>query len=67
MEAIWNANPTINMLYCFEDGNCFVRRSDAAAYSKTTGSEYVVKLRSNLVKEQSEQTEIKPQPTKNKK
>lgn len=60
MEAIWNANPTVSMLYCFEDGNCFVKRSDAAAYSKTTGLEYVVKLRPKT------ESEIKPQTIKTK-
>ena len=50
MEAIWNANPTVNMLYCFEDGNCFLKHGDAAAHAKTTGAAYTVKMRNEEVK-----------------
>lgn len=45
MEAIWNANPTVNMLYCFEDGNCFIKHSEAASYAQSTNNAYVVKVR----------------------
>jgi hypothetical protein len=45
MEAIWNANPNINTLFCFEDGNCFVKHGDAASHAKTTGATYVIKVR----------------------
>jgi hypothetical protein len=45
MEAIWNANPTVNMLYCFEDGNCFIKHGEAASYAKETGAAYTVKMR----------------------
>jgi hypothetical protein len=55
MEAIWNANPTVNMLYCFEDGNCFIKHSEAASYAQSTNNAYVVKVR---------ETEIEKQPTK---
>ena len=40
MEAIWNSNPKINMLFCFEDGNCFEKLSDAVAYKRTTQMDY---------------------------
>lgn len=40
MEAIWNANPNVNLLYCFEDGNCFIKLSDAASHKKATGENY---------------------------
>lgn len=40
MEAIWNANPEVNLLYCFEDGNCFIKLSDAASHKKATGENY---------------------------
>lgn len=45
MEAIWNANPTVNMLYCFEDGNCFIKHSEAASYAQSTNMAYIVKVR----------------------
>ena len=45
MEAIWNANPTVNMLYCFEEGNCFIKHTEAASYAKETGKPYTVKVR----------------------
>ena len=45
MEAIWESNPTVNMMYCFEDGNCFIKHGDAASYAKTTHKPYVVKVR----------------------
>jgi len=40
MEAIWNSNPEVNLLYCFKDGNCFAKLSDAASHKKTTGADY---------------------------
>lgn len=57
MEAIWNANPTVNMLYCFEDGNCFIKHSEAASYAQSTNMAYIVKVRENLV----EKSKIKQQ------
>lgn len=50
MEAIWNANPNINTLFCFEDGNCFVKHGDAASHAKTTGATYVIKVRNEEAK-----------------
>lgn len=78
MEAIWNANPTINMLFCFEDGNCFEKLSDAASYAKTTGQSYkqvsrpVVETEietehveeTETLTEHVEEQEIKTKPTK---
>jgi hypothetical protein len=60
MEAIWNANPTVNMLYCFEDGNCFVKHGDAASHAKTTGMAYTVKVK------ETEQEEKQPTKTNKK-
>lgn len=40
MEAIWASNPDVNTLFCFEDGNCFVKLSDASSHKKTTGADY---------------------------
>lgn len=45
MDAIWNANPLITKLYCFEDGNCFINHSDALSYRKAVQADYVVKER----------------------
>jgi len=42
MEAIWEANPTITSLFVFEDGNCFIKHSDAASHAKTTGKGYSI-------------------------
>jgi hypothetical protein len=55
MEAIWSSNPTVNMLYCFEDGNCFIKHSEAASYAQSTNMAYIVKVR---------QTEEETKPTK---
>jgi hypothetical protein len=45
MEAIWNANPLVSTLYCFEDGNCFINKGDAMSWMKATQKEYVIKQR----------------------
>lgn len=75
MEAIWNANPTVNMMFCFEDGNCFIKHTEAASYAKETGKPYIVKMReevtqvkevAEVVKQEEEIKEVKP-TTKNKK
>jgi hypothetical protein len=63
MEAIWNANQNINTLFCFEDGNCFVKLSDAASHAKTTGATY--KQVSRQTEEQATE-EIKPTKKSNK-
>ena len=34
------SNPDVNTLFCFEDGNCFVKLSDASSHKKTTGADY---------------------------
>ena len=57
MEAIWNANPTVNMLYCFEDGNCFIKHNDAASYAKETGNTYTVKQRPTNEEEKAMEAE----------
>jgi hypothetical protein len=43
------------MLYCFEDGNCFIKHSEAASYAQSTNNAYVVKVR---------ETEIENKPIK---
>jgi hypothetical protein len=63
MEAIWNANPNINTLFCFEDGNCFVKHGDAASHAKTTGATYKQVSRPT---EGEEQIETKPTKKSNK-
>ena len=63
MEAIWNANPNVNMLFCFEDGNCFEKLSDAVNYKRAEGKDYVrVERPTEEVNE-----EVKETKTKNKK
>lgn len=59
MEAIWNANPNINTLFCFEDGNCFVKHGDAASHAKTTGATY-----KQVSRPTEEQATEKTKPTK---
>ena len=51
MEAIWNSNPEVNLLYCFEDGNCFIKHTEAASYAKETGNAYTVKQRPTIEEE----------------
>ena len=58
MEAIWNANPNINLLYCFEDGNCFEKLNDAASYAKETGNTYTVKQRPTNEEEKAMKAEV---------
>jgi|LakMenE01Jun11ns_1017448.scaffolds.fasta_scaffold6832477_1 hypothetical protein len=65
MEAIWNANPNVNMLFCFEDGNCFEKLSDAVAYKRTTQMDYERVERPKEKEEVNE--EVKETKTKNKK
>ena len=62
MEAIWSSNPTVNMLYCFEDGNCFIKHSEAASYAQSTNMAYIVKVRET----ENNQTENKPIKTNKK-
>jgi len=63
MEAIWNANPNVNILFCFDDDNCFEKLSDAVNYKRATGKDYVrVERPTEEVNE-----EVKETKTKNKK
>ena len=63
MEAIWNANPNVNMFFCFDDENCFEKLSDAVNYKRATGKDYVrVERPTEEVNE-----EVKETKTKNKK
>jgi hypothetical protein len=45
MEAIWNSNPLVTKLYCFEDGNCFINQRDAQSYKKDTKQDFTIKER----------------------
>lgn len=40
MEEIWAANPDVKVMYCFEDGNCFIKHGDALSYKKDTQKEF---------------------------
>lgn len=62
MEATWNANPNINMLFCFEDGNFFEKLSDAVAYKRTTKKDYT-----RVERPTEEKEEVKETKPKNKK
>lgn len=57
MDAIWESNPGVNLLFCFEDGNCFAKHGEAASYAKETGKPYTVKQRP------TNEVEIKPTKT----
>ena len=62
MEAIWNANPDVNVLFAFEDGNCFVKLSDAVAYKRTTQMDYTrVERPKEEVTEEIKETKPKKQ------
>jgi hypothetical protein len=56
MEAIWNANPLVTKLYCFEDGNCFIKHSDAMSWKKETQKDFVVKEKPTNEKEEEVKT-----------
>lgn len=62
MEAIWNANPDVNVLFAFEDGNCFEKLSDAVAYKRTTQMDYT-----RVERPTEEKEEVKETKPKNKK
>lgn len=62
MEAIWNANPDVNVLFAFEDGNAFVKLSDAVAYKRTTQMDYT-----RVERPKEEKEEVKETKPKNKK
>lgn len=59
MEAIWNANPDVNVLFAFEDGNAFVKLSDAVAYKRTTQKDYTRVERPTEVTEEIKETKPK--------
>lgn len=61
MEAIWNSNPDVNFLFAFEDGNCFVKLSDAVAYKRTTQMDYTRVERPTEEKEEIKETKPKKQ------
>lgn len=50
--STFEANPTVDKLLVFTDGNCFVKKSDADTYAKTTKREYI-----EMERKVSEETE----------
>lgn len=40
MKDVFDANPEVNSLFCFEDGNCFINETDAKNYARTSGMVY---------------------------
>jgi hypothetical protein len=67
MEAIWNANPNVNMLFCFDDENCFEKLSDAVNYKRATGKDYVRVERPTEEVNEEVNEEVKETKTKTKK
>lgn len=57
MEAIWKSNPDVKLLYCFDDGNCFAKHSDALSYKKETQKDFKAIERP---KEEEEKQPTKP-------
>lgn len=39
-KSTFDANPGVEVLYGFEDGNAFVKQSEADAYKKSSGKDY---------------------------
>lgn len=64
MQEIWNANPDLKKLYCFEDGNCFAKLSDAMAYKKTTQQEFTMVEKTPKQTESEEPQNNSKQPKK---
>jgi len=56
MEAIWKANSEVNVLYCFEDGNCFTTSGLALSYRNETGKEFTTVNRPVEEKEEKKST-----------
>jgi hypothetical protein len=42
MKNIFDVNPTINILYVFEDGNAFTYKGHAESHKMTTKQEYKI-------------------------
>ncbi len=69
--STFEANPTVNSLFVFPDGNCFVKKSDADSYAKASKRECIVMEREwSAPAEEAEttteetQTETNTKPTK---
>jgi hypothetical protein len=58
MKSVFDANPTVNIFYVFEDGNAFTYKGYADSHKMTTKQEY-------KIVEREKETEEKP--IKNKK
>lgn len=76
-KSTFDANPKVNSLFVFNDGNAFINKNDAETYAKQSKREYVIVERegSEVIPEPQEQhesevlteTETKHKPSKNKK
>jgi hypothetical protein len=55
--STFEANPTVNSLFVFPDGNCFIKKSDADTYAKTSKRECIVMEREGEPKEENEETQ----------
>lgn len=40
LTPIWQSNPDLTRLHCFEDGNCFAKLSDANNHKRSTGKPF---------------------------
>lgn len=71
--STFEANPTVNKLFVFPDGNCFVKKSDADTYAKTSKRECIEMEREGSARAETEvptednQTNQKTTNQKNKK
>lgn len=49
-KSVFDANPTAEVLYGFEDGNAFIKQGEADSHKKNTGKNYEVIKKSDSVK-----------------
>jgi hypothetical protein len=48
MESTFAANPDVNILYVFEDGNAFIYKPHADGHAKTIGKSYSIVKREEV-------------------
>lgn len=53
-ESTFEANPTISVLYTFEDGNAFLVKREADNYSAQTGKKIIVVEKEENVKQKKD-------------
>jgi len=41
-KSVFDANPSADQLFAFEDGNAFIKQGDADTHKKNTGKDYKV-------------------------